>query len=528
MTVFTGTAAQLRLLLRLQRLKIILWPLVFGGLAYAMHDSFRTLYPGQAERDAYAALNEASPVLKAINGPGYGLSTHGGILVFEIGGYLLAVGALLAAFLVVAHTRREEESGRAELVAAAPQGTLAAPAAAALGLVLFAAWTAAVMTGVFILAADLPLRGTLAYTGGLAAIMVLFGAVALVVVQFTARASAASSLAGLLIGVAYAVRAAGDAGDDEALRAASPFGWVQATRPFDDERFWPLFVTVGGAIALTAVAGVLHTRRDLGAGLVQPRPGPARASGWLRGIVSLRIKEFWAGAAGFVVLVFALAALFGAAGEDVTDVFASGDGFGELVGMPGATATDAYLTLVLSLLTLLITAVALSWSQRLRRDERQGLAEAELATPTRRRLWFLSDAATAVAGVAAAVVALGLGLGLAYDAVTDGDGTVGDVLAAALHQLPAALLLVGLSYLLYGLLPRIQPVIWVLFGFCAVVSLLAGALQLEDEVIDLSPFSHMPDLVNDEVGAASIVVLGAALVAVLVGAAGMERRDVPA
>lgn len=52
-------------------------------------------------------------------------------------------------------------------------------------------------------------------------------------------------------------------------------------RPFADERWWPLFLFLGGSAVLVALAFALMSRRDVGAGIVAARPGPrARLPSW--------------------------------------------------------------------------------------------------------------------------------------------------------------------------------------------------------------------------------------------------------
>ena len=83
-------------------------------------------------------------------------------------------------------------------------------------------------------------------------------------------------MVGAAIGAAYLLRAAGDVGDGT-LSWLSPIGWGQAMRPFAGERWWPLVLSLVAASALVGGAFALRARRDEGAGLVEPRPGPATA-----------------------------------------------------------------------------------------------------------------------------------------------------------------------------------------------------------------------------------------------------------
>jgi putative exporter of polyketide antibiotics len=58
-------------------------------------------------------------------------------------------------------------------------------------------------------------------------------------------------------------------------------------RPFGDLRFWPYLAIAALFLALFLSALRVCGRRDIGAGLVTPRPGPGTASTLLRGPVGL-------------------------------------------------------------------------------------------------------------------------------------------------------------------------------------------------------------------------------------------------
>lgn len=524
MRALVGTGHQLRLFLRLGRLQLVLWPVLVGGLLWAMSDSLTALYPSAADRAEYAAVNEASPVLKALNGPGHALDTEGGILVFEVGAYLLLVGAVAAALAVVRHTRREEESGRAELTGSVPAGRLAALAGGLAGTAVLAALTAAAAT-LAMVGAGLPTAGSLAYGLSVLAVMLVFAGVAAVTAQVSVRAATASGLAGVLVGLCYALRGVADVADSP-LAWASPFGWVQAVRPFGDERWWPLLLALAVAVALAGLAAVLRVRRDDGAGLFPARPGPARAARSLRGVWAVRRRQARGPLVGFGLLTVLLAAAFGLAGEDVTAVFETGAGLDALLGMDEVGARDAYFSMVVTLLTMLVTAFGLTTMSRVRADEESGLAELELSTATRRLPWVVSAFTVSLVGCLVLAVAAGLVLAGSYAAVTADAEAFADLVAAPLLQLPAVAVLVSLALALLGVVPRAVPAVWAVLGACAVVGFLGAALQLDQVVRDLSPYSHVAQLPDLTLDAGALVLVGVAAALAVVGVGGLLRRDV--
>ena len=126
--------------------------------------------------------------------------------------------------------------------------------------------------------------------------------------------------------------------------------------------------------------------------------------------------------------------------------------------------------------------------------------------------------------------ASGLSAGLVHGANT---GDVGRelprVMAGALVQLPAIWLLTALTVAAFGLLPRLAPAVgWVALSICLLLGQVGALLQLNQTLLDISPFTHIPRVPGGSVPAMPLLVLtGLAAVLVAVGLAGFRRRDIP-
>jgi ABC-2 type transport system permease protein len=102
------------------------------------------------------------------------------------------------------------------------------------------------------------------------------------------------------------------------------------------------------------------------------------------------------------------------------------------------------------------------------------------------------------------------------------------VLAAALVQLPAVWVLVGVAVALFGVFPRIMAFGgWAVLAACALIEEFGRPLQLNKRVLDLSPFAHVPKLPGGDVSAAPLLWLVLIVVALAaVGLLGFRRRDI--
>lgn len=93
-------------------------------------------------------------------------------------------------------------------------------------------------------------------------------------------------------------------------------------------------------------------------------------------------------------------------------------------------------------------------------------------------------------------------------------------------QIAPLLLVVGLAVALYGLVPRLTGLVWIVVVYGMVVGMFGGLLGLPTWALDLSPFAMVPMLPADAF--TPWPVLGMLLVAAAlygVGLVGLRRRD---
>ena len=165
-----------------------------------------------------------------------------------------------------------------------------APLAAALAVALVVNLVLAVLTAAALAAAGLPVDGSAAFGLAWAGVGLAFAAIAAVAAQLTTSARTAIAISAAILACVYVLRAVGDAAGQAGLRWLtwlSPIGWAQQFRPYAGNRWWVLLITVGFAVAVAVAALALAARRDLGAGLLSERSGPASAGRSLRSPLAL-------------------------------------------------------------------------------------------------------------------------------------------------------------------------------------------------------------------------------------------------
>jgi ABC-2 type transport system permease protein len=518
-----GLGDLIRLALKRDRVFLPAW---LGCLVFAVlitGSSYKDLYSTPASRREVVEGLGSTPATLALYGRIYSDSL-GGLVAWRLLGIAAALAGLMSILIVVRHTRADEESGRAELVGAGVVDRRA-PLTAALLVAGAANAVLGALVALALIAIGLGAAGSLAVGVAFAAAGAMFAAVAAVTVQVAVFARSATALAGSVLGAAYLIRAIGDAGPHW-LSWLSPLGWAQQLHPFAGERWWVLILVVALIVPLLAIAYAILERRDLGAGIVAPTPGPAH------GAIATPLQLAWrlqrgplAGwAAGFAILGLALGSIANDIGDVIGDSRSVRDAIAELGG--SKDLSDAYLATAMTVFGLIAALYCVQAMLRLRAEETDGHAETLLATAVTRTRWIVSHAAIAVAGTVLILAAAGLPAGLIHAAQTSDAGQIGRVLAAALVQAPAAWVIAGIALALFGLIPRASAVAWGAVALCVLLGEIGPVADFGDWLLDISPFTHVPRLPGGAFSAAPLTLTAIAAAIAAAGLAGFRRRDV--
>ncbi|MFJ1754323.1 ABC transporter permease [Kitasatospora sp. NPDC088134] len=529
-SALTGTGILYRLALRRDRIALPVWVYVGTGMVASTAFSFRKLYGDEAARRTFAAGIDGNGSLRALYGPVFDGTTIGGLTAWRMGVFGAVLAGLMSTLLVVRHTRAEEEDGRLELVGAGAVGRRA-PLAAALAAALTANAALAALVAAGLLAAGQAAGGALAFGLALGATGLFFAALAAVTAQLAGTARAANGLAGAGIGAAFVLRAVGDSGSGAAWASwLSPIGWAEQTRAFAANRWWVLLLPLAGAALLGALARALVEHRDLGAGLLPQRPGPAAAAPGLTGAGALARRLQRGPLIGWTLAFAAGGVVFGGVAKGVVDLVGDNRQMADLMARLGGQqgVLNAYLSSIATVFGMVAAVYAVQAVLRMRTEEVSGRAEPVLAGAVSRLRWAAGHLLFPLLGTALPLAAAGLAAGLA-EGLALGQGTgpaIGRMLGATLVQLPAVWLTAAVALAGYALLPHWAAVGWTGFGVFVLVAWLGPILRFPQAVLDLSPFSHLPHLPGGRLDAAPLLWI-TALTALTAAAAlaGLRRRD---
>jgi ABC-2 type transport system permease protein len=525
-TALAGVGPLIRFVLRRDRVFLPVWVLSIVVVTYLSLSAVREVYATPRAIAAYAATVGTSPASVALAGPPFAMDQIGGILIYETSLTALLGVALMAVFTVVRHTRREEDAGRVELLGS----TVVSPHAVITAAVLVSSLVS-VLVGLGVSAAFLleeqPVNESLLYGASIAALGIVFTGVAAVAAQLMSHARGAVGASLAFLAIVFGVRAIGDVGENF-LAWLSPIGWSQQVAVYEANRWWPLALSVGLAVLLFAATVALEARRDLGAGILAARPGPASASRSLGTVVGLSWRLQRGALLGWVIGVFSMAVLLGSFSESIENMIEENPAIADVFAATAAeTLVDSYMAVSLLLLGIGAAGFAVSSALRMRSEESADRLEPLLATAVSRNRWFAGNLLVTLLGTTFLVASGGLGLGISYAATSGRYEEVWAMTWASLVYLPAILLVAAVAVLLFGLLPMLTALAWVVVGFAFIIGWLGGLLDLPQWVDDLSPFTHTPAVPAESVTAASLLVLSLMTVAAVgLGWVGFRRRDI--
>lgn len=536
MSGFTGTVRLVRLALRRDRITLPAWILGMAGFlaaTTAMFEDNYTKHPQLLVPDARIVVeNPGMRVLGLVTG-----SSIGGYALHRDGLTLAVLAAMMSVLAVVRHTRQSEELGREEMLRAGVLGRYASLAAAV--LVAFAANAVLLLTlALGMVIAGQPVGGSLVGGASIALVGIAFTGVAAVTSQLASTARGAIGLAGATLAVSFMLAALGNmlgTVDSAALRVTSawpvwlsPIGWSQQMRPFADNTWWLLGFAVLVAACLCSLAVVLVGGRDVGRGTVPERRGAGQASPALRSSFGVVWRLQRGALLGWVIGILGFGLVFGALSDQIgglqgeaTEWYKAFGGDVDLLG--------AYWASMMQMAGMVVAIYVVTLVLHLHHDETQGELEAVLGTAVSRVRWLAAYAVNALAGSVLLLLVFAAGMAVTGGQVLGGTGPLlRDLIGAALIQLPAIAVLGTAVVTMIMLLPRWSVGLsWTLLVGSIVVGPMFGpSLGLPAWLLDLSPFTHVPNApaVDPTIGPIVALCLASAVLAA-VAITSLRRRN---
>lgn len=522
----TGLGAMLGVQWRTSRRSTLVWMFALIASMIATAGAVADLYTTPEKIHTYARAVTAGVALVAINGRVEGIDSLGGVIQDEFGFFAAFLLPLLGISLVARVTRREEESGRLEVVLG---GRVARHVPVLAGLVVASAaiFVTAFAFALGLIASGVPATRSVLYAASLGALAVVFAALAALLAQVTLHSRGVYVASLLVLAVAYLLRGVGDV-TKTWVTWLSPLGWAEKAAAFGAMRWWTLLIplAVGGLLATLAV--LVAERRDLGSSLVRGGAGSARATTWLRSRIGLATAIHRSAVLGWLVGALVIAGMMGALAQQFVDAVTGNPAMAKAIGMSSAQPGYGFIAVTQLYIAIIATGYVVQAVGSLRGEETAGRLEARLSGTLSRMRWLAAHGLVIAAGLGVMVVVSSVVLAAATAWSMGTAVHLGRVVGAGAAYLPAEVLVGGVALALFGLRPRAFLAGWAAFAFIAFIAFLGPGLKLAGWVLDLSPTTHVGNPPLGTIEALPLVVIGAiAAVLGVAAAVGFRRRGVP-
>ena len=488
---FSGTGTLIRLFLRRDRYLLPFWILlpVILGLIVAV------TFTAMADKGMQSVLAEfdKDPLVSAVLGPVMSFDLSGAIVWRGTSqlALVLGIGSLLT---VIRHTRRDEETGRSELVRAYAVGPYANLTAA-----LLLAAILNISSGVLIALSNIALGGAASGSfllgGTMSVVGCFFAGIGALGVQLRENSGTARGIGMAVLGLGIVMMVLNNLGGGYTLlRWVTPMAWQRVTKPFAGNHGWSLIYFAAFAAIPVVIAYVLSAHRDLGAGVLLARPGHPEAAPHFSSPLALawrlHKRSFMGWLAGAVLYIVVFSAFSPGLSK-------SGGISGWLSDLGGTDWTDevglgyVFISIGIYLASLFVAAYAITAVLRLKKEENEGRAEMLVDKQVSRIRWMSSHLIVAALCSAALLLATGIAGGLAYGlAADDLSNGFWRIFCMNVSKIPPVWILLGITALLYGLWPQITALSWVVWVSFSMLELVWEAQIIDWSLMWISPFSY--------------------------------------
>ena len=511
-----------------------IWGAGFGLYVTASASGYAATYPTVAARAKLAHSLAANSGIAALLGPARRLDTVAGFTAWRTMGILTIAGAIWGLLTATRMLRGEEDTGRWELLLAGETtlGDAAGQALAGLTAGLLTLWS---MTAVFAVADGTSAKVNFSVTGALflsTALVVgaaTFLALGALLSQLASTRRQANMIGAGCLGLAFVVRMIADSGAGTGwMRWASPLGWAENMHPLTGSNPIAALPAIAFIAILVVAAVKVAGRRDVQAGAL-PSRSPHSHTRLLTGPLGLDVVLLRGVFVAWTLGLAMMGLVFGLVAQSAADA-ASGSATVEralarLGGHHGGAA--AYLGVTFVFAAALVAYSGAGQMAAARAEEADGLLDHLVAQPVSRARWFVGRltcaailllvegaVAGAMAWVGAATQRTGVSLGL--------------LLQAGVNIVPAAVFVLGVGALAYGVVPRwASPITFGLVTWSILLEVVASTIRINRWVIDTSVFHHVapvPAANPNWVSAGALMLLGVAAAAG--GAEALRRRDI--
>jgi len=527
---FKNTTKLASKLFKREWLTSTIWLLVLIGITLMVAAVFSDLYGTETNRMGMAETM-SNPAMVTMIGPTYGLDNYtNGVMYAQmmILFSILAV-AVMNIFLVIRYTRRDEESGRFEVIKSLPVGKLS-DLGATMILCFVVNLVLALITGFGLFALNLEsmnLSGSLLYGATLGVSGLFFGAIAALFAQISSTSRGALTYSAIVLGIAYLVRAMGDV-SAPLLSYISPLGIILKTQIYYTNTLWPVFTLLILAVIITYIAFYLNSTRDLGAGLIAAKKGRKEASKFLKTPTGLTLRLIKGTLIGWGIATIMLGVSYGSVFGDVETFLEGSELMQQLfLGNDKFTFAEQFLTTLMVISAIMVTVPTLSVLLKIRSEEKKGRLEHIYSKKVSRKTIFTKYLTLSFLTSIIMTLAFVIGLWGAAHASMDEPIALTTILISGTSYLPAIWSMIGIAALLIAFIPKITNQIWSLLGLFFFLVYIGPLINVPSWFLKATPYGSIARYPVEDVNFIPLVGLTIlSIVMVIYAVYGYNKRDI--
>lgn len=484
-------------------LLLIILPFLF---AYGIAASNKSILITPTELQIYIAQNQGNPLLGNI-----AANTIEAASVWRVRISASVILAILNVILVVNHTRKEEDSGRLELIRAGAIGRFA-PLAAVLIKIIGANLLGGIAMMLAFVAVSFPVAGAFVAGMSIALCTCFFAALTAVFAQIAPNARLARGLSFGTIALFVILYVIANSVNSSGLQMWTPFGWCAYARPYAGENWLFFLFAIPINVLIIIVAFTLMEHRDINSGYLREMKSRSFGRRNFKSpfALSWRLQK---GTLFLWIIAYALMGLvIGSLVPTINEMFAGTTFAPELSAILGGPGR-AFLAILSYILTQVVTAFAIITILRYREEESLIRSEMVLSEPISRITYIAGPLLIAYLGSAVAVALFGL--------------FTGDFISS-ISRIPAVWVTASTTMLFFGIAPRVAaPISWGLFGIMLTIEFLWEMRIVGNEMFRLSPFSWVYPGTNVSLFTITFMIL-VSVVLTGTGLVGFARRNIVA
>jgi ABC-2 type transport system permease protein len=474
-----------------------LWAFIFGVYTLSKVVGFVKAYKTPAAREALTHSLSNNAGVNALIGTPHDIGTVKGYANWVVLGTITLIAGVWAFLLATKYFRGDEEAGRTELLLTGRTTQRQAAINTFLGLSFSLVLMYLITAVILILIGNVQgvgynTQNALFFALASVCSAALFLAIGAFTSQLMPTRTRASTIAAVIFGISFILRAIADATSARWLLTVTPLGWVERLQPLVGSKPIWLLPIFGMALVLCLLTVWLAGRRDLGESLFADHDTAKAKTRLLNTPTGLAFRLTRASTIGWLVAVFAMSWLYGSLTKTIVQAIGGAQSKAVNKALNKLTQTShlSIATVFLGAMFLILMAVVMAYvasaTGKVREDEAEGYVDNFLVQPIGRLQW-LGGRVLLVAFFSLAIC-LGTSLGFWAGVASVHLGVpIHLLLEAGANMAAPVLFTLGASILALGFVPRLTTVVaYSVLGWSFMITLIASGTNISHWILDTS------------------------------------------